>query len=314
MNFDITWKEPTEPQLAAWELACNVLGVKKEERKWCHDNHHIMVIWESTRRAMAVDAEICAGPAHEMTPYTLAEMILVADNSLWYTQAKRWQEGKTPFPDVEAWEKVKSVFQFAGDAVVKIVDQGYKNGRWWDLNGLWINKGVMALQLAAILDATRMLNGTSYILSQGWQWFPRILMPKLNIKQLTQMLASGEKIHATVVYGEIRAYFDGDFRKTWLKSKREAKKAISNSYKPITCIQPKCENLVAPKGIKPREGHFKNYRGKDACCQGHASYFCLKCKAPHSYHSKTGKNHYKDGHWGKDWDGLDENGEKWVSK
>lgn len=66
-------------------------------------------------------------------------------------------------------------------------------------------------------------------------------------------------------------------------------------YEPTRCINPECYNLVAPVGTEPAPGHFKNYRGTGACRKGHNAYFCTVCKAPHSYVSGIGKEHYEAG-------------------
>ncbi|MFH1484948.1 MAG: hypothetical protein ABIH46_02660 [Chloroflexota bacterium] len=329
MDFDISWKEPTEAQLAAFELACDALGVTRADREYMRGHHHMMVMLESTRRAMAVDAEIYSGPAHAMTPYTLAEMVLLADGSLWYTQAKGWAEGNVP----KSLEQFKPVFMMAGIATKRIVEWGYQDGKWWDVKSIWPESQWpgMALQLSAILEAVRLVDAintprdakdlvmrvlnddTGYLLSPGWRWFPKCIMPGLDLKLLTKMMGGGNQDVVKTVVGEIRAYFEPDFRKVWNKAKGKARAQISKEYEPTKCIKPECENLIAPKGIEPREGHFKNYRGLGSCCRGHASYYCTKCKAPHSHSSKTGRSHYPK-FYGKDWDGTDAEGNEWKPK
>ena len=305
MDFDISWKEPTEMQLEAWKHACNAMGIPKKDREWAEkgNRHHMLVMHNAIGRSLAVDAEIYSGPAHKMTPYDLAEMMLTAHGSLWFTQAKGWAGGNTP--PYCADEKTTRVFQIAGQAIVKIVDWGYRDGRWWNLEAIWPDPKTRALTVAAIIDACRMARliaqNTMAIQSGGFAYLPLLIVPKLNIKQAERNLAQGDK-GVVALMAELLALFDPEFRKEASAVRREAKRQIHETYEPTKCIKPECNMLVAPKGIKPREGHAKNYRGKGACCRGHANYWCTKCKAPHSYTSKIGQNHLQ--FFGKDWDGV----------
>jgi len=93
------------------------------------------------------------------------------------------------------------------------------------------------------------------------------------------------------------AWFDEDHKRHALQVKSTS---IGRSMAvDAECIHPDCHNLIAPRGIKPREGHFKNYRGLGACQRGHQSYYCTKCKKPHSHTSKVGKAHFEE-HYGCD--------------
>ena len=116
MDFDISWLEPTEMQLEAWKHACNAMGIPKKDREWAEkgNRHHMLVMHNAIGRSLAVDAEIYNGPAHKMTPYGLAEMMLTAHGSLWFTQAKGWAGGIPPYC---ADEKTTRVFQIAGQAI-----------------------------------------------------------------------------------------------------------------------------------------------------------------------------------------------------
>jgi len=356
MEYDYSWRNPTEAQLAAWEKACDALGVCKKDREWMREHHHTTMMIEVSRRAYAVDAEIYRGPAHAMTPYTLAEMILQADSSLWYTQAKGWADGNTPFkrvesphhkeygiaqsagiqhgipkptgPSFDVGEKFGNIFRLAGSTVVKIVDWGYQDRVWWHIPSIYGNNtGMAALGISVVIEAVRLVDEITrprsvfsylsagmdsemlYTISPGWRWFPRILLPKLNVNKMTEILALEPENGTRIVIGEIRAQFDPAFRKIWLAAKRKAEKEIAKTYEPTECIHPECKNLVAPPKIEPRDGHYKNYLGKGACCQGHNSYFCSKCKAPHSHASKIGKAHFKK-YFSHDWNGLDADGNK----
>lgn len=344
VEYDTTWREPTEPQLAAWRHACKAMRIPKKDMVWFDTpgRHHWQVVHQATGRVFAVDADVFSGGPHELTPHDLAELMLLSQKSLWYTQAAGWKDGDTPFmgrmsyskkarmlaratgadkgePEEEPFdigERFQNIFKLAGDIVVKVVDWGYQDGVWWDLTSIYADAAVAALGMTAVLEAVRIIDSvntpkdgfdtlwrvlsddTSYMLSQGMRWFPKLLLPRLNTKTLTKMLG-GDTDSAVVATCEVRAEIDPEYRKEWLAIKRKVKAKIGEEYEPAPCVHPNCDNLVAPKGIKPRDGHFKNYRATGACQRGHNSYFCTKCKGPHSHSSKTGKGHFEK-HYGCD--------------
>ena len=119
MDFDYSWREPTEAQLAAWEMACTALKVTRKDRDSMCERHHTMVMMEASLRAYAVDADVPHGPAHGMTPYTLADMVLLADGSLWNTQAKSWANGN--MPSFIKDEGAKTVFKQGAANIVRII-------------------------------------------------------------------------------------------------------------------------------------------------------------------------------------------------
>lgn len=310
MDFDISWREPTEAQLAALDHVCAVLGVPEKERPTnCPISLHQQVMIEANRRAYAVDADLYK-EAGKLSLFDYAEMILMADESLWYTQAKGWVEGNTPGKDSWGKDAVR-IFGLAGTTIVKIVDWGYQDGKWWNLEAIYPNAIQIAIAVSLIVEASRLIEvvntpasahdlvtrlmpeGAGYFHSSGLHIFPRLLIPKLNIRYIKKLLSEPEGKGAQLAIAEISALFDSNIRKVVNSAKQAAKKQISAEYTPTKCIKPDCENLVAPPGISPREGHYKNYRGTGACQKGHNAYRCSRCGVPHSYASKIGQQHYK---------------------
>jgi len=324
MDFDYSWKDVTEAQIAALKHAHRSLGGKDEDLP-PQDQWHALVVAESQRRAMMVDADMFD---YKIGPFDLAEMMLTADNSLWYTQAQAWAKGDTPLKDGRG-EKVVKVFQLAGVAICKIVEYGYQDGEWWNVEKIWASAAQRAVALVGIVEAKRLVYELTHVksakaavravlmedigpvISAGISHLPTLLMPERLERQVARLLSTGQKEASSAAIMEVMAHFDSGIRKKLNRIKREAKAKVHETYEPAECICPTCDNLVAPKGIKPREGHFRNYRGTGACCRGHASYFCTKCNRPHSHASKIGKKHYPD-YYGKDWDGTDMEGEKWT--
>jgi hypothetical protein len=310
MDFDMSWRDPTEVQLAALDHVCAILGVpEKEHPKNITISLHQQVMIEASRKAYAVDVELYQ-EAGKLSLFDYAEMILMADQSLWYTQAKRWAEGNTPGKD--SWGKdVAMIFAVAGQAIVKIVDWGYQDGKWWNLEAIYPNTTHRATAICFIIEANRLIRvvntptsaydlvtrlmpeGAGYFHSSGLHVFPQLLVPKLNIKYIKKLLSEPNGNGAQLAIAEIAGLFDPAIRKVVNSAKRKAKQEISQTYEPTKCIKPDCENLVAPPGITPREGHYKNYRGTGACQKGHNGYQCSKCGRPHSYASKIGQQHYK---------------------
>jgi len=323
MEFDFSWKEPTEAQIAALKHAHRCLGGKKgdlpPQALW-----HRLVLAQASGRAHMVD---CDRYDYELSEFDLAELMLTADASLWYTQAKAWVKGETPGREGRGKDVIKA-FQVAGAAAVKIVERGYQDGKWWDLEQIFPHPAARALSIVSIIEAVRLVDlmdtptsagdmllraisddlGT--VLSQGWRLLPKLLMPGLNMGKIKKLLSQPNG--AALVMAEVTARLDPAFRKRLSAVRRGVKAKLHETYEPTECVHPECENQVAPTGIKPREGHHKNYRGTGACRRGHNSYFCTKCQAPHSFVSKIGRRHYPE-HYGKEWDGLDMEGDKWSA-
>jgi len=321
MEFDFSWKKPTEAQVAALEHAHRCLGGKDLPPQ---DTWHTIVLAQASGRAHMVD---CDRFDYKLNGFDLAEMMLTADGSLWYTQAKAWEKGDTPECE-ERGKDVIQAFQLAGVTAVAIVEWGYQDGKWWDLEQIFPHPAARAMAVISLIEAVRLVDfmntptsagdmmlraisdDVGTLLSQGWRLLPKLLVPKLNMRRIKKLLPRPNG--AALAIGEVMALFDPAFRKKLSAVKRGAKAKLHETYEPTECIHPECKNLVGPTGIKPREGHHKNYRGTGACRQGHNSYFCTKCQAPHSFVSKIGRRHYPE-HYGKDWDGLDMEGNKWSA-
>ena len=283
MDIDITWKDPSKAQEAA--LA------------------HVMVTCKQFMRSRSA----CnAG----LTEFMLAEMMCMAESSLWYAQARSWSEGKYPAKGAD------DVFRMAGTAIVKLVDLGYSKGKWWDASQVWDDPLRIALHLTSIVEAVRLLREirpkSLAVYSQGFEVLPYLMLPRLKVGPAMKALMSSDG--AKMVFAKILAQHDEGARKALDEARKRAKKTAAETYAPVECRHPGCKRLLPPRsGIRPREGHHKNYRNTDACCRGHANYFCTKCNRPHSYASKVGQKHFPE-HYGKDWDGTGMDGEKWKLK
>lgn len=285
-EFDMTWKNPGKAQVAALDYAGKHAG-------------------PFLRRANRQRSGAEWSPP--LTEFMVAEMMCIAKSSLWYTQARMWSEGKGfPAPGADP------VFLVAGRTILRLVDLGYSNDVWWDARQAWDDPRVISMHLASIIDVVRMLRAVRRrSLQVNSPWFealPYLMVPGLNIEQAIKTISTEAGV--PILIGEICARYDPEFRGAWLVARRAARETVSATYAPTPCIHPECDNIVAPSGIKPREGHFKNYRGTGACQKGHNSYYCTKCKSPHSFVSEIGKKHYPD-YYGKDWDGTNMEGEKW---
>lgn len=270
-EYDPTWKNPSEAQNAALEHA-----LKYAEP------------FLSRLQRQSEKAEEFYPP---ITEFDIAEMMCIADSSLWYSQAKSWAEGKG-FPAQGA----DNVFQLAGSAIKRLVESGYSNNKWWDATQVWDNPQVIALSLVSIVEVVRLLREIRlHSLNINSQWFealPYLMIPGLKVEEAIKNLGKGES-GAGFVTAAILAHYDPEFAKKLRAIQDEINERLHDAYIPTKCIHPKCENLVSPVGIQPREGHFKNYRGTGACQRGHNAYLCSKCNAPHNYATKIGKAHYE---------------------
>jgi hypothetical protein len=271
MEFDITWKNVSEAQAAALE------HVTKHARKWL-DSQKMF--------PGGLEGEFVS----PLTEFDLAEMMCMGKNSFWYSQARSWAEGGTV-----PVENLRDVFKLAGEAIVKLVDLGYSNGKWYDASQVWDNTSVLALHLAAIVEVARVISTirgrTLTVYSNFFEILPYLMIPGLDVKNAVKAIGASDA-GAGAVVAMIKALYDPEFKKQVDKAVRAAKAKRAETYEPTECIHPECHNLVAPPGIKPREGHYKNYRGTGACRKGHNAYHCTKCGQPHSFVSKIGQAHY----------------------
>src|SRR6185369_16369719 len=98
-------------------------------------------------------------------------------------------------------------------------------------------------------------------------------VPRLDVQRALNLVLKPEGGLAVAM--EIRALYDAEFAKDLRLARRDARKAERLKYTPTKCISPECDHQVAPPGIKPRAGHFKNYSNIGACCKAHTGYICL---------------------------------------
>lgn len=286
MDIDFSWENPPEAQVAALEHA-----IKYAEPALRRTNRQL--------------------PEQEWAPpiteFHIAEMMCMAESSFWYSQACSWAEGKS-YPARGA----DTVWQMAGRSIKQVVEHGYKNGKWWNPEDIWENPRIRATAVVSIIEVARMtrkLRGSLSINSAFFEVLPYLVEPRLKIEPILKAL-DGSEAEAALVLAEVLALYDPDFKKKLDATKKEVIGKIQKGYEPTECIHPECRNLVAPKGIKPREGHHHNYRGTGACQRGHNSYYCTRCKKPHSHDSKIGKAHYGQ-HYGGDFDAA--MSEKWKA-
>jgi hypothetical protein len=154
--------------------------------------------------------------------------------------------------------EVPETFTAACQFIVDVVNLGYADNVWWDLSKM--DAGKVAMGRLLTLDLLQMIrqirHNSLIVISRGFELFAQIVCDK-----------------------------------AWRDKVRKVARA-TQPYMANKCIKPECNNLVAPVGMKPQEGHFRNYRGTGACAKEHANYLCAKCNAPHSYASGVGKKHY----------------------
>ena len=316
MDFNMTWDHPTQAQIDALHHVCKCLHIKLNTAI----PMRVQALSQVNRRAWASDDGIDDPKAYALGPYDYAEMMLMADKSLWYIQAEGWAAGDTPQRNGRG-SKVSPVFEKAGETIVKLVDWGYHDSEWWNPLKVWDNKFDAALRMSTILEAANLLDVLSHVppqptgdpMSNRGEWadwinfltqppelysgafqsLPMLFLPGLDTRWLRKILASNSKDSAKFVLAEILAHYDPEFRKNHNAAKKKAREDLAATYEPTKCIKPECENLVAPTGIEPREGHHKNYRGLGACCKEHTNYQCGKCETVHSYSTKVGKAHMR---------------------
>lgn len=279
-DFDMSWADPSEAQLAALAHVHKCLGRRMPELP---DGltHSAIVRMEYVGKCLAVDT----GHTYKLSEYDLAEMMCLADKSLWLSEARRWA-GVTPKVDTPESKAAASVFTSAGDTVTRVVELGFSDGVWWNLAKLWEAREIADRMVKLLVLATGRHS------SSCWPYIPMLMLPGLSTRKLYGYIASGGDGFAMAT-SEIRAHYDADFRKAWNAAKRVAKATVQSTYEPARCIKPGCACAVAPSGIEPRDGHARNWRGTGACCKEHANYWCGKCEKIHSYRTGIGQQHTK---------------------
>lgn len=185
ISFDFTWKEPTERQIKALEYVYNALGIKHQELP-NGITHHMLVSQRAMGRALAVDAGVYDGFVHKQTEYDLAELMLLSDKSLWYTQAKSWAEKKPDFAPI--------TWQAACKFIVRIIDLGYdeENKTWWNLEKLNLSQSQLQFQYLLLMDLANMLKqirGKSLnIYSKGFELFISLIVTKKKISEIKKAI------------------------------------------------------------------------------------------------------------------------------
>lgn len=285
MDIDYTWNNPSPEQLSALKyVERQIYG--KELSDTIPLTHHQVVVLESSYRASAAETGIY--PA--LSEHELAEFVLMAPKSLWYHMAKGWSEGEI---NEISGDGAKHAMRVGSEAIVKIVDRGYQDGQWWDTAALWPDTTQRAIVLARILEVARIrkliADRTMYITSAGLNEFVKLIVPGINLNAAFRLLET--ESGSIRLLSLIKKSIDKDFARMIERAKRDKRNGAHATYEPTKCTKPDCQNQVAPAGVKPREGHFKNYMGKGACCKSHSTYHCSKCNLLHSWTTKTGQSH-----------------------
>lgn len=279
-NCDITWRNPTALQMSALD---HVFKMAKRKRKEPVVGHHTMVMLQANANVLAADMEskpIQTGQLQfaGLSEYELAEALLMFEGSLAYSIIKSWQ--KTP----EIFGHARNIGVRGVEAAIKIVESGRQADDWWDIAKLWPDTGERATQMAHVVAVCKL--GT--LQSQMFRLLPffadgldiDILRPPLDIKMVTvQLLQRYDKSFAKVVAD-----------------------TLQETYVPAKCACPECERMIAPYGIAPRPGDFRNFKNSGACCKEHSHYVCQneRCVlqysgkvAYHTYRTKVGQAHLK---------------------
>ena len=106
-----------------------------------------------------------------LTEFQVAELILTADRSLWYTQAKNWSEKP---PDIG---EAQPIWQAACKAIIEIVDLGYDEEAkmWWPLKNIDKAKTKMLLLMDFGFMLEQYRQSSWNIISQGFEPFLEIV-------------------------------------------------------------------------------------------------------------------------------------------
>ena len=181
VDFDMTWKNPTEAQEAALAIAMT------------RTKGHGMSLGKGYRYD---DDPLGNRP---MTEFQIAELMCMADKSLWYTQAKGWMENPPKNVTGEGIEMWKHACKF----IVDVVDSGYNatTKKFWD-QSRWSNQEIMT-EYAILMDFMMMLNKHQQVsldvVSQGFEVFVRLLIGnnwKATFKKLVAVMKKtrGDKV------------------------------------------------------------------------------------------------------------------------
>lgn len=268
-DFDLTWQKPTDPQLEALSFVHRALhGRPLPDMRL---PHHLLVKTAASFKAAATDA----GQSYSLTEYDWAEFVLLADSSLWYTQAKRWQDG-----DTSGLTGDTDALALGGRAISAVVDWGYQNSKWWDIESIWPSMGERVSALAHILDLGRITQNlrqhSMLIVSSGFQMLPRLLLPKLNLREAYKALETEGGLLA--LFAALQAHCDP-------AAEKRLRQALKANTRP--CINPFCTQ--GPDGV-PKLVNLTRKSG--ACCRACMSFecthpTCTKRAATHSWKRYT---------------------------
>ncbi len=157
-NLDLSWKNPPKEQLAALEFACKK-KVKIGGRKLPN-----FVLLDAMVRYEVENSDYLE----------IAEFICLAENSLWYSQAKTWKE--TP-PNIFDEEKSREVCKKASKLICDIVESGYDSelNMWWGNTLAPTNKFILS-DFGIMLETYR--KGSLAIVSTGFEVFLKLVLGK----------------------------------------------------------------------------------------------------------------------------------------
>lgn len=151
IEFDMTWRNPSEAQNAALAVAMKMK------------------------------------PRH-VTEFEAAEFIILAKESLWYTQAKRWKD-EPPKNTPRTWQ---AACQFIFDVVNLEYDESSK--MWWNLSRLDSKK--VKIGIILLMDLGMMLKQYRQqsldVVSQGFEIFIDILCGRGWEKRYAAFLKSAQ--------------------------------------------------------------------------------------------------------------------------
>ena len=251
IELDITWKNPGQAQLDALAHAQKYLGVSPKTQF----SHHMFVLSQAIGRSAAADAGVIYKDTFSV--YDLAELMIMAPRSLWYTQAQSWCAGNTGALPKE--------MKLAGEAITQVVEWGYQDGKWWDIDAIWPDVAQRVLAMSFVLEAARLTRDinqhTLMLYSSGFQQVPRMMIPKLKPDVVYKYLATNPAIAMLA----IRMLVDKKFSNI---NKKQMLADAEKNLKP--CINPFCTK--GANGTRATVNLAIHSSG--ACCRACMNYEC----------------------------------------
>lgn len=199
------------------------------------------------------------GKHKNLTEFTIAQNMIMADRMLWYFQLDDWIE-KGELKGEGDSEFIGNTIHMGAVNLKRVVDTGYHEEHgWWSLNSVTDDKkaqAAMVMQMWAFGNFINLARSkTRLVISQ---WFD-------------------------IVIGCVTR---PDWKVAGRKMARDAAFArLPKSAAIRTCIQPMCDNQV---DIRERRS--------GACKKAHMRYKCAKCGHTHSWLAKIGKRHFEEGY------------------